>query len=69
MQILGEAEDLPKAADIKTQLISLWMAPVFGAVLLLVFVVFSGLVPQLTPSSSAEQVATSPSPAPTSSST
>jgi hypothetical protein len=57
MQILAEAEDLPKTANIKTQLISLWMAPVFGAVLLLAFVVFPGLIPPLTPSSSAEQVA------------
>ena len=37
MQILAEAEDLPKTANIKTQLISLWMAPVFGAVLLIAF--------------------------------
>ena len=33
MQILAEAEDLPKTANIKTQLISLWTVPVFGAVL------------------------------------
>ena len=37
MQILAEAEDLPKTANIKTQLISLWTAPVFGAVLLIAF--------------------------------
>ena len=27
MQILAEAEDLPKTANIKTQLISLWTVP------------------------------------------
>ena len=31
MQILAEAEDLPKTANIKTQMISLWTVPVFIA--------------------------------------
>ena len=35
MQILAEAEDLPKTANIKTQLISLWTAAAFGVVLLI----------------------------------
>jgi len=38
VQILAEAEDLPKTANIKTQLISLWTAPVFGLVLLIAWV-------------------------------
>jgi hypothetical protein len=38
MQILAEAEDLPKTANIKTQLISLWTAPVFGAVFMVIVV-------------------------------
>jgi hypothetical protein len=37
MQILAEAEDLPKTANIKTQLISLCTAPVFGVVLLIAY--------------------------------
>ena len=55
--ILDEAEDPAQTADLKTQLISLWMAPVFGAVLLLAFVVFPGVVPPLTPRSTADEVA------------
>ena len=38
MQILAESEDLPKTANIKTQLISLWTAPVFGAVFMVIVV-------------------------------
>ncbi|MGO9349414.1 MAG: hypothetical protein ACLP3C_00640 [Mycobacterium sp.] len=44
MQILAEAEDLPKTANIQTQLISLWMAPIFGAVLLIAFLPFPGFL-------------------------
>ena len=57
MQILAEAEDLPKTANIQTQLISVWMAPVFGAVLLIAFLAFPGFVPPMSPAMSAEQVA------------
>ena len=49
MQILAEAEDLPKTANIKTQLISLWTAPVFGAVLLVAFLAFPGFFPPMSP--------------------
>ena len=45
MQILAEAEDQPKTANIKTQLISLWTAPVFGLVYLIAFVAFPGFLP------------------------
>lgn len=57
MQILAEAEDLPKTANIQTQLISLWMAPVFGAVLLVAFLAFPGFFPPMSPAMTAEQVA------------
>ena len=57
MQILAEAEDLPKTANIQTQLISLWMAPVFGAVLLIAFLAFPGFFPPMSPAMTAEQVA------------
>jgi hypothetical protein len=57
MQILAEAEDRPKTGQIKTQLVSLWTAPVFGAVLLLAFVAFPGFWPPLSPNLTAQQVA------------
>jgi hypothetical protein len=38
VQILAEAEGLPKIANITTQLISLWTAPVFGAVFMVIVV-------------------------------
>ena len=57
MQILAEAEDLPKTANIKTQLISLWTVPIFGTVLLVAFLAFPGFFPPMSPSMSADQVA------------
>jgi hypothetical protein len=57
MQILAEAEDLPQTANIKTQLIALWTAPVFGVVLLVAFAAFPGFFPPMSPDMSAEQVA------------
>ncbi len=57
MQILAEAEDLPKTANIRTQLISLWTAPVLGVVLLIAFVAFPGFLPPMSPEMTAEQVA------------
>jgi hypothetical protein len=58
VQILAEAEDLPKTANIKTQLISLWTAPVFGVVLLGAFLAFPGFFPPMSPAMTADQVAT-----------
>lgn len=57
MQILAEAEDLPKTANVKTQLISLWTAPVFGVVLLIAFFAFPGFFPPMSPQMTSEQVA------------
>jgi hypothetical protein len=57
MQILAGAEDLPQTANIRTQLISLWTAPVFGAVFLIAFVAFPGFLPPMSPQMSADQVA------------
>lgn len=57
MQILAEAEDLPKTANIKTQLLSLWAAPIFGVILLIAFVAFPGFFPPMSPDMTAEQVA------------
>lgn len=57
MQIVAEAEDSPQTANIKTQLIGLWTAPVFGAVLLIAFVAFPGFLPPMSPELSADEVA------------
>jgi hypothetical protein len=57
MQILAEAEDLPKTANIKTQLISLWCVPVFGVVFLIAFLAFPGFLPPMSPNLTADQVA------------
>lgn len=57
MQIHAEAEHLPRPADITTQLISLWTAPVFGAILLIAFVAFPGFLPPMSPELTADQVA------------
>lgn len=57
MQILAEAEDLPTAANIKTQLLSLWTVPIFGGVLLIAFLAFPGFFPPMSPAMTADQVA------------
>lgn len=57
MQILAEAEDLPETANIQTQLISLWTAPIAGCILLIAFIAFPGFFPPMSPTMSAEQVA------------
>lgn len=57
MQILAEAEDLPKTANIKTQLVSLWTAPVIGLILLVAFLAFPGFFPPMSPTMSADEVA------------
>jgi hypothetical protein len=57
VQILAEAEDLPKTANIKTQLISLWTGPIVGLVLLLAFLAFPGFFPPMSPDLTADQVA------------
>lgn len=57
MQILAEAEDLPKTANIKTQLISLWCVPIFGVILLIAFFAFPGFFPPMSPNLPADKVA------------
>jgi hypothetical protein len=57
MQILAEAEDQPKTANIKTQLISLWTAPGFGLVYAIAFVAFPGFFPPMSPLMTADEVA------------
>jgi len=57
MQILTEAEDLPKTANIKTQLVALWAAPVFLLIYVIAFFAFRGFTPPLSPDLTAEQVA------------
>ena len=57
MQILAEAEDLPKTAQVKTQLVSLWTVPAFVLIYVIAFFAFRGFTPPLSPAMTAEQVA------------
>ncbi len=57
MQILAEAEELPKATNIKTQLVALWIAAVSALILLIAFVAFPGFWPPMSPELTADQVA------------
>ncbi|MDH6244299.1 hypothetical protein [Mycobacterium sp. OTB74] len=57
MQILEQAQDLPKAGDLKAQWVSLWTAPVVGIVLLAAALAFPGFWPPMSPTWSANQVA------------
>ncbi|RDI45045.1 hypothetical protein [Nocardia mexicana] len=57
MQILAEAEDLPAAAHVRTQLVCLWTAPVVAVILLIAFVAFPGFRPPLSPELTGGQVA------------
>lgn len=57
MQILARAEEQPTTANIKTQLICLWMAPIFGVVYLVAFLAFPGFFPPMSPQLSAGAVA------------
>ena len=57
MQILAEAEELPKATNIKTQLVALWIAAASALILLIAFIAFPGFWPPMSPHLSADQVA------------
>lgn len=57
MQLIAEVEDSPAAANVKTQLVSLWAAAFFGVVLLIAFVAFPGFFPPMSPTLSAADVA------------
>jgi hypothetical protein len=43
--------------DVRAQRISLWITPLFGAILLLAFVSFPGFLPTMSPQMPAEEVA------------
>jgi hypothetical protein len=57
MQILEQAQDLPKAGNIKAQWVSLWTGPAVGVVLLAAAVAFPGFWPPMSPTMTPEQVA------------
>lgn len=57
MQILEQAQDLPKAGNIKAQWVSLWTGPAAGAVLLVAALAFPGFWPPMSPTMDAERVA------------
>ena len=57
MQILEQAQDLPKAGNIKAQWVSLWTGPAAGVVLLVAALAFPGFWPPMPPTLTAQQVA------------
>ncbi|SCX03359.1 hypothetical protein [Mycolicibacterium fluoranthenivorans] len=57
MQILEQAQDLPKAGNIKAQWVSLWTGPAVGAVLLIAALAFPGFWPPMSPTMTAGVVA------------
>jgi hypothetical protein len=57
MQILAETRDLPKATNIRTQLVALWTAPVSALILLIAFIAFPGFWPPMSPRLAADDVA------------
>ncbi|MCV7254697.1 hypothetical protein HZU40_24835 [Mycolicibacterium fluoranthenivorans] len=57
MQILEQAQDLPKAGNIKAQWVSLWTGPAVGAVLLIAALAFPGFWPPMSPTMTAGDVA------------
>lgn len=57
MQILEQAQDLPKAGNIKAQWVSLWTGPIVGVVLLAAAVAFPGFWPPISPTMTAGEVA------------
>lgn len=57
MQLLAEAENLPKATNIRTQLVALWISAVSALILLVAFIAFPGFWPPMSPRLTAEEVA------------
>ncbi len=57
MQILEQAQDLPKAGNIKAQWVSLWTGPAVGAVLMIAALAFPGFWPPMSPTMTAGEVA------------
>lgn len=57
MQFLEQAQDLPKAGNIKAQWVSLWTGPVVGVILLAAALAFPGFWPPMSPTMTAGQVA------------
>jgi hypothetical protein len=57
MQILAEAEELPQATNIKTQLVALWTSAVSALILLVAYIAFPGFWPPMSPELTADQVA------------
>lgn len=57
MQILEDVQDTPRAGNLKAQWVSLWTGPAVGAVLLITALAFPGFWPPMSPTMSAEEVA------------
>lgn len=57
VQILAEAEELPKTTNIKTQLVALWTSAASALILLIAFIAFPGFWPPMSPTLTADEVA------------
>ncbi|BBZ36265.1 hypothetical protein [Mycolicibacterium confluentis] len=57
MQIVEQVQDRPKAGNIKAQWVSLWTGPAVGAVLVIAMLAFPGFWPPMSPTMSADEVA------------
>jgi hypothetical protein len=57
MQLLAGVDDLPRTANIRTQLIALWVTAVSLAILLVAYAVFPGFWPPMSPQMPAQAVA------------
>ncbi len=57
MQSIVETSIAAQPRNVSAQLISLWSAPIFGAILLVAFLTFPGFFPPMSPEMGPEQVA------------
>ncbi|GAA5054613.1 hypothetical protein [Nocardia callitridis] len=57
MHTVTEIEDADDHVALRAQWVSLWLTPVFGAVLLIAFLAFPGFLPPMSPQDSAAEVA------------
>ena len=57
MQLLSGIDDLPRTANVRTQLMALWVTAISLALMLVAYAVFPGFWPPMSPEMSAEAVA------------
>jgi hypothetical protein len=57
VQLLSGVDDLPRTANVRTQLMALWITAVSMAILLIAYAVFPAFWPPMSPALSADEVA------------